>query len=619
MQLPWHKLPKNEAHKGVLDYVRTVERNQWELFNKFVQLEAMYDPYAYAARTSVAAPLVSDRLGIMQENLIASNVDTVTAIISATDVRARFQTDDADWSTQRRAKHLEWYSDGLNATYHVDFTCRRAFRDCALKGTGVVKVYADQHDQLCIDRVLIDDIVVDELQCRAGKRPRQLHQRQLRDREELVEEFPKNETAIRAAQTSRESNWELWAGYRPVQREEVVVIESWYLGAGKIDAHGNFPNAGRHTIVIDGCTLVDEEWSEGDFPFVAIVWSERANGYYGISLAERIAGHQRTLNKRNWQIDRQLDQGAIPTTWVRQADANIAVRSVSRIGTIGVYFADKPETVIPPAVSGETYQNRIDTKNSAFEESGVSRMTAQASKPSGIDSGVALREYRDQTTQRFSLQEKGYEALKLMVILKAIATCKRLGDAAPKFMRRSKFGKRSIEWSQVDMGDVAIQIAAASTLSRTPAGRMQTVLEWAQAGVISMDEARRLLKHPDLERAMSVYTEALENIEEMFEEIADGRDVVPEPYQNMRMLVWRGQMQLMIWKCDNAPETVLDALSAVISQAAWIISQGQAANANAQPGAAPAASSGPAMPGAAATPTDAGVAAFAPAAMNAVA
>ncbi len=40
-------------------------------------------------------------------------------------------------------------------------------------------------------------------------------------------------------------------------------------------------------------------------------------------------------------------------------------------------------------------------------------MTAQAAKPGGLDSGVALREYRDQTTQRFAIQEKAFETLKL--------------------------------------------------------------------------------------------------------------------------------------------------------------------------------------------------------------
>src|SRR5688572_31685312 len=42
-------------------------------------------------------------------------------------------------------------------------------------------------------------------------------------------------------------------------------------------------------------------------------------------------------------------------------------------------------------------------------------------------------------------------------------------------------------WADVDMGDLEFQLTAASTLSRTPAGRMQTALEWAQAGVITTD------------------------------------------------------------------------------------------------------------------------------------
>ena len=67
--------------------------------------------------------------------------------------------------------------------------------------------------------------------------------------------------------------------------------------------------------------------------------------------------------------------------------------------------------------------------------------------------------------------------------------------------------------SQVDMQEVRVWMGAASTLSRTRAGRLQTVVEWAQAGIVSQDDARRLLEHPDLERAMSLYDAAVESIE----------------------------------------------------------------------------------------------------------
>jgi hypothetical protein len=91
------------------------------------------------------------------------------------------------------------------------------------------------------------------------------------------------------------------------------------------------------------------------------------------------------------------------------------------------------------------------------------------------------------------------------------------------------------------MGDAEGAARAASNLGRTPSGRIQFVIELAQAGIISTDSTRRLLKHPDLESELSLYTAALENVEHCLDEIADGRTVMPEPMMNLDMAVWRGQ------------------------------------------------------------------------------
>jgi hypothetical protein len=120
-----------------------------------------------------------------------------------------------------------------------------------------------------------------------------------------------------------------------------------------------------------------------------------------------------------------------------------------------------------------------------------------------------------------------------------------------------------------------VQIAAASNLAKTPAGRTQLALEWAQAGVISQDEARRLMQHPDTERSMSLYTAALDDIERCIEEILDGEVLVPEPYQSLKMLLWRGQQAYLKACSDGAPEEILEAFHTWLVQAAWV--EGQAA------------------------------------------
>jgi hypothetical protein len=590
----WYQADEGEVHKHVFDYVRAVENNQFKFFDRLQKLAFLYDPNNPSV--NFVGPDGEDACSVVIENVVASNIDTLAANVASASIRARFMTDGADWSTQRKARHLEWYAEDISKKFERDIRARMAAKASYKKGTGLVKVYADAFDRPRLDHVLVDDFIVDENESRCGGMPRQFHHRMLNaDRDELKAMFPDHEEAIEVAQTSR--GWgKRWASYRPIVDGEIVIIESWRLPIG-VKGHDLY-KPGRHAITIDGCTLLDEEWDKPGVPFAVIFYNAREDGFYGISLAEGIAGIQRALNKRNWQIDRNIDQYAVPTTYATMADANLTVQTVNRIGTLVIHKGPKPQTEFPPSVPPEIFQNRQDLKASAYEGPGVSRMAAQAVKPAGIDSAVALREHKDQTSERHAPQEESFEKLVLDITMLLIEVCKELGEKAPKAVRQSKFGRRDIEWGDVDMGETRMQIVAASNLSRTPAGRTQFVIELAQGGIISQDSATRLLQHPDIERELSLYTSALESIEEDFEEIADGGIVVPEPFDNHEMIVWRGQRQYNQWRKEKAPESVLEAIRQYIVIGAWYITQktADAANGNMQAGAAGAMPGAPGAP-----------------------
>lgn len=596
----WWSAKTGEVNKTVLAYVRTVENFQAELFDKFVKLEATYDTNPRTNRYTSGVSMAS-RLGrakaIVTENLIACNVDTVASNVADTDLRVRIQTDGADWSHQQTAKRLEMYLDGLSKLFEVGDKCRVGFKaGAALKGTGLNKVWIDQFDQINVRPVPIDNIVVDEVECRDGK-PRQLHYRDFFDREDLQAQFPEHADEIERAQSS--GNWKIWAGYRPMQSHEVIVIESWRLPIGPRKHPRYVP--GRHTIVIDGCDLLDEEYHKPHYPFSKMVWNAPIWGFYGISLAERILPHQNLLNRRNYQINRGLDLKADPITYVHQADAKLAVQTVNQIGAIAVYRGPQPPiTVDHQAIGKETYDSRQEIKNDAFNESGVSRMASQAVKPPGIDSAVGLREYRDQTTQRFSIQEKAFEKFWIDTLWLILDCCRDLGGTkAPDILKVSKYGNRRIKWSEVDMDDLKIEMSAASTLGDSPAGRQQRLVELAQAGVITLDESRQLMDHPDISRILSLYNSMIEDIECTIERIENGESVTPEPYQNLEVGQAMLQKEYLLIKSNKAPEEILEALADWIAIAANILNP-PPAPVPAGPGMPPpmsAAPSGPMPPG----------------------
>jgi hypothetical protein len=283
---------------------------------------------------------------------------------------------------------------------------------------------------------------------------------------------------------------------------------------------------------------------------------------------EDIMGHQNEINRLNIREGAILDLHAMPTTYVQMPDLKmVAQLQQTRIGRVVPYRGAQPQTVTPQNLTNQIAGRREQLKGSAYESSGVSRLSAHGMKPAGLDSAVAQREYQDITTERFALQEKGYERWVLDVDELIVETAKEMGDDAPEVDHPRQRG-RKITWADVDMGEVAVQIQAASSLAKTFAGRAQTVIEWAQAGVINQDEARALMQHPDLESAMSLYTAAMENIDATIEAILyDDEERVPEPYQNLQMGIWRFQMRYLKALNDGWPEEKLEALRTWIVQA----------------------------------------------------
>lgn len=612
----WWHAPEETVAAKVYESVRRMETAQSEFFERMHKLEVLYDPNT---------PLYSDdgeRHGGVHENAIASNVDTVSAIIATSDIRVDFETDGADWAMQRRSRKLELYAEEQHKLLGTLKRCRGAFKESAKKGNGLTKV-TERFEAPCVEQVFVENVVVDPNECRDGRTPRQMHEWVTVDADELIARYPGYEREILAARARRET-WRIDGRWAPSFDNTVMYLDSYRLPIGTKGRKGYRP--GRHTETLPGTTvLLDEKWGEG-FPYATIVWTERAKSWYGISGAERIAGIQRALNKRNWQIEKQNDNVALPTQYVRPADANMAVRT-SKIGQVAVCKAEYPKTVTAVAVNAETYQSRIDLRNSAGEEFGQSRMATHGAKPSGLDSAVALREFKDQTSDRFAPQEAAFEQLFLDTTELVLRVCKKLGAKAPTVTRSGRFGTKTIKWTDVDMRDVRVQMQVASSLPRTPAGRLQFVMELAQAGIITTDSATRLLQHPDIEGELSLYTAAIESAEECFDEIAEGHVVTPEPFMSLDVLRWRGQREYLKWSVAKAPEVRLEALRDLVVTAVLMGQGGIAsadgasanpANANAAPGASAAPGAMPAMPQAnpsAGTPA----AALAPTAMNLVA
>ncbi len=467
-------------------------------------------------RGAATLPVVRDRLTY---NVVQSCVDTVTAKIAKNRPKPLFLTNGGDYRLQRKAKKLNQFMEGIffENKVHTELA-PTAFRDCAVLGDGLVHVY-DWYGQVKIERVLSSEILVDELEAVYGQ-PTQMHRVKNVDRLVLAEMFPKYKAKIMRAE---EAFFEGMQG--PHISDQLTVAESWHLPRS--------PNArdGKHVIVITGCTLFEEEWTDDCFPFAKLPWCPRLYGYWAQGGAEQIQNIQLEINKLLWVIQRSMHLAGTSKIWLQQGSKVDPSSMNNDLWTIGWYVGNPPLYVTPPIVQPEIYQHLQTLKASAYEQFGISQLSASSKKPDGLDSGKALREFNDIESERYMIIGQNYEKFHLDITKLCISTARRIYKRRGELTSRvpgSKF-LDTIDWGDVDMNDdqYVMQIFPISSLPSDPAGRLATIQEYAQAGYIDPRTARRLSDFPDLQQVETLAGAVEERILNILDKIVDDGEFSP--------------------------------------------------------------------------------------------
>ena len=547
----WFDYPKGEKHGPVFEYVNAVDREQSDVHISNVAYAQLYsnrqEPGLGGGGRGAIRP--GDD-GSVTENVIQSVIDTATSLIAKSRPKVTILTDDADWDVVEIAKKIEKYTWGLFQSLDVHEKMGLIFRDACVFGTGVLKFFT-RRGQVCCERVLADEMIVDEQEVPSGGLPRQIHQARYVSRRVLMGQYPKLKKQIQDAQGLRRSDFRS----STVNPDMCLVVESYRLPAGPDDP-------GVHTICIETATLHEETWNEEWYPYVFYNWSPPLTGFYGQGLAEVLLGTQIRINELNDFINRCQDLIAVPRVFVDAGSKLMKIQINNEVGVIIPYVGKPPVFSTPQAVSAEVYKYKEQLKASAFEFAGISKMAAQATRPEGIEAAVALRELSDNQSQRFSIQQQRYEAAHMQAGRLSIEMTKRLGASAPKMYMSEKFVEE-IEWPKVDFDKFrfVLHISPSSISSMTPAGRMQTVIEMAQYGVpISPDEMLELLDHPDIKSMNHRRTAARRDAEAIVSNLKKGVYKAPEGFQNLQLCVEYVTAAYLDLRHTNFPKGRLDLM-----------------------------------------------------------
>lgn len=525
--------------KVFTDYCRTQHVHSSDREQAYIRHARLYENVEVNSLTGVdyATSIVRQTLmrsGIITLNVSQACVDTLAAKISKNKPRPDFQTTGGSWKDQMKARRLNRWTTGFFYEVDAHRRMKRVFVDGEVFGKGFLHVFPKE-GRLAVERVLPSELYVDDADGMYGE-PRQLLRRKLVQREVLAAKFPKKAAEIMKLPTPASL-----MGDGITMQPMVEVWEGWHLPSSKTAKDG------KHIIATQNCELFCEEWKLDSFPFVFLASKDRVVSFWGKGTVESLVGIQLELNRLMRSISEQLRRKGKGRTYVERGSKVTPAHLTNGIGDVVEYTGKPPTTDNSNVVSQEEFAQIDRLYQKAFQEVGVSELSAAARKPSGLDAAVALREYSDIESERFALKHQAWDAAHMDLALVAIRLITKQYPELQKSYKVKVPGRRKayeVDWKDINLDEenFVMQVFPASSLPQTPAARKQFVKELEADGMISKAVAMRLLDFPDVDSEMDLGNAAIDDVDATISSILDEdkpKLLAPEPYQNLQLLLQR--------------------------------------------------------------------------------
>lgn len=574
----WMQKSKEEAAKAAWTQQRALEDAQAYRQEELVRYARLYGNKDLASLrpSQYAKPRSEDgHKRTASTNVVRQGTDTVVALTTASRPRPAYLTEGGDYGQREKAKKLNKFTRGqfYEAKYYEQSP--QSAVDACVWGTGVLKVL-EKDGRATIERTFVGQLFVDDMESVWGQ-PRQMYQRMTIARDVLRAMFPEKEnyTAIEDAQPEENTSGETLAG------DMVTVVEAWHLPSGAEAKDG------KHLICTSAGILGEvDDWTKDYFPFAFLRWANPLVGFWGTGIAEQLLGKQYELNKLILRIQEMM-HFSVPRIFLPNQSKVPKGMITNKIAQVIPFEGMTPPVVMAATfVPPEYWKRSAELKQEALEEIGVSQQAATGTKPAGLNSGAAQREFSDITSARFVRFGQAYEqfaldtARLLIDLTRDLVAAQKIAEnedkeaaatkRAYKVTMPSKKFIESIDWMEIDLDEdkYVMQAFPVSSLPTTPAARQETVAEWIAQGWVTPEEGRRLLDFPDLEESTNLAVAALDDIDQTLDAILAGRDYgQPEPFQPLDLAIKRAMAAYLVAKREKYPEGRLDNLRTWIMQA----------------------------------------------------
>ena len=236
-------------------------------------------------------------------------------------------------------------------------------------------------------------------------------------------------------------------------------------------------------------------------PIVPVYYNKPAIGTQAVSLVEDLNGIQNQIDLISAKMANAAQLTSANTTYVIEG-SNLKPSDVSnRVGQVyGVKMppgVNTPPVVnVTPAPFDPSWPAEIKRlTDAAYEMVGVSQLSAQSKKPSGVESGVALQTMQDVESDRFETQITHYVQIFVDLVKLYIEVVPEDQDIL------SEYG--IMKWKEIKdlSGKMTIQYTAATALSKEPSEKLKQLMQLSQTGLINPAKIATYLDTPDMEEA----------------------------------------------------------------------------------------------------------------------
>lgn len=445
-------------------------------YTPFADLENISDP-SVVGYYEQPAEIEEDTTNTPQINIIKSCIDTLTSKIAQSKVRPFFNTQNGTFKDIQTVKQAQAFFDLYYDLQNVNKKVSEAFRDSCIFEKGCI--YIDEVTKE-ITKALPWQVFVRPAEVTYGKITRVYYERK---------DYPTTLLDNKLVTKAKAENC------------DYVVYGIYYDTFNHIKA-----------ILINGSVVDTVPYTPNKVPFIFLHYCSPIVGDTSQSIVDMLNSIQLEIDNLMMKIKDASQLNPALTFCVPKGSSVKTSQLNNRVGQILEYNATpnmtgSPVTVATPAfIDGQYMQLVEELKQSAYELVGISQLSAMSTKPTGLNSGVALSTMENIESDRFETQLNQVIRAYVDIAKTCIEVFPEEDTILPEDNQRL-----SIKWKDIveESNKMVVQFSAADSLSKDPSTKLQQLQMLAQTGIIPQTRIAQFMELPDIQSGYSLSNNAI--------------------------------------------------------------------------------------------------------------